>query len=195
MLVEHAPHWVNEDKVELDAEDFKKIYDFFVIHTPVVRLSSRSIPLSEYGWSKPWKKPEYLNRDIKDASNNPSLFYAVQKLDDIEGALNKASTYFDSTYPELEVACFYNNESNQVMSCFCHLRNSLCHGRYRIFRSGEDLWIAVEDKAKTKVKGRQGEKLSARMLLRLSTLMKWIEIVRRGPRSIDAAESKKETGV
>lgn len=186
VLVEHAPDWVNAGGEELLAEDFKKIYDFFVIHTPVSRLSARSILLSAYGWSEPWKKPEYLNRRIKDASNNSSLFYSAEKLEEMEDALEKAALLSNSTSSELEVACFYDSENNQAMSYFSHLRNSLCHGRYCVFRKNTSLWIAVEDKSNKKVRGRRGEKLSARMLLRVDTLMRWIEIVQSGPKGIDS---------
>lgn len=181
VLVEHAPDWVNADGEELATADFRKIYDFFVVHTPIARLSAQSIPLDVYGWRYPWKKPEYLNRRIKDASNNPNLFYSAEKLEEMEEVLGKASLFFDPVSSDREVACFYNNENNQVMSCFCHLRNSFCHGRYRVFRKGDDLWIAVEDKSSKRVRNKQGEKLSARMLFRVDTLVNWIEIIRSGP--------------
>lgn len=189
VLVEHAPDWVNANGEELATEDFRKIYDFFVVRTPIARLSSQSVPLSVYGWRYPWKKPEHLNRQIKDASNNPNLFYSAKKLEEMEEVLEKASLLFDDlASSDREVACFYNNENNQVMSCFCHLRNSFCHGRYRIFRKSDELWIAAEDKSNKRVKNRQGEMLSARMLFRVDTLMRWIEIVQSGPAGIDSVE-------
>lgn len=181
VLVEHKPNWVNESDYALIAPYAEKLYRFYVLENPVDRLSAHCVGLAERGWESPWKYPEHLNRKIKDASNSAHLFFSAARLEDVEDALKRAGLLEAHEIPEYETACFFNSERNQVMSCFCHIRNSFCHGRFKAFARNGEPWLALEDKSTQGVKGKDGKKLSARMVLRLSTLLQWIDIVEGGP--------------
>jgi len=166
--------------VELISEDefynpeFLRIYKFFVLNTPCSKLSVQSKSLLEYGWSSPWKKPFWLNKQLKNASKNPDLLYSTDKLSLLEDVIKKADIKESSLDNECtEKVCFYNNQKNQFISVFYHLRNSLAHGRFEIKKLSDDRIFYFEDFT-TK------EKLSAKMILRKSTLLSWIQIIENG---------------
>ena len=68
-LVDKNPKWVN--RVEYNKfknNDMLHILSFFVFNTPCDELSAMSKTLKEYGWSEPWKKPFYLNKQLKQGT-------------------------------------------------------------------------------------------------------------------------------
>ena len=184
VLVEDRPTWIL-DSINHGRTYYKHLLpllDFFVFESPVEGLSSRRKTIQDYGWNNPWGRPTYLNKQLKDASNNRFLYYSASNLNLMEEALNRAGLLADDNSLELEIACFYNNKKNQTLSCFYHLRNSICHGRFAIIPDkNEQLWIACEDRSGEGVKNRSGKKLSARMLLKISTLEDWKTLITGGP--------------
>ena len=60
----HHPGWIKRNKVdpEFGDDNLKRIILFYVFNTPCEQLSSSSIPLQNYGWSKTvWR-----NNTLKD---------------------------------------------------------------------------------------------------------------------------------
>ena len=99
----------------------------------------------------------------------------------MEMALEKSGLkdHFPHSF-EKEVICFRNNKNNQFISAFYHIRNALAHGRFCIQNvNGED-FFAFEDVGKNKV--------SARMILRKSTLLQWIELIEGGEKPYQRAQ-------
>lgn len=158
---------------------------FFVVETPAPGLSSRSIPVSEYGWDTPWRKPQYLNKKLKAASSNKSLYWSAAAVGDMEQALRNADL-FDCAGIEskpFESAVFYDAKSNQTISLFYHLRNGFAHGRFCAFKSKGDIWFAIEDVAGKRKDDPAGDikRLTARILIKNSTLCKWMKLIKAGP--------------
>ena len=108
--------------------DLFKIVTFFVFHSPCPELSSMGRSLSEYGWTAPWKKPYYLNRQLRQAATNYNLIYSANGYDAMESALEKAwlKDNFPSDYSSERIS-IYDNQSNQFLSVFYHLRNAFAH--------------------------------------------------------------------
>ena len=160
---------------------FHKILFFYVINTPVIELSSRAIDLKEYGWNNPWNKKYYLNRQLKGCSINSKLIYSAKTYNDMDVTLEKAALKysFPSDY-SFERIAIYNNKKNQFISTFYHIRNSLAHGRFNIqIAETSDDWVFIfEDVVKNIKTGKC--KLSARMVLNLSTLLAWIQLIEGG---------------
>lgn len=69
--------------------DLFKIVTFFVFHSPCPELSSMGRSLSEYGWTAPWKKPYYLNRQLRQAATNYNLIYSANGYDAMKAHLKK----------------------------------------------------------------------------------------------------------
>lgn len=174
--------WIDDKHVDyFSDEDFRKIYNFFVINTPCEDLSSRAITLQEYGWKTPWRKPFYLNKQLKTASSNYKLIYSASTYNAVADALEKSD--LKSDFPEkanIERICIYDSKSNQFMSVFAHIRNAFAHGRFKVVPVNDlsDSVFIFEDIAKN-------NKISARMILRKSTLLKWISIISGGERKFE----------
>ena len=178
-FVDNKPTWVKREKDDFcKRENYRKIIDFYLLNTPVTSLSSRSVSLCERGWVTPWRKPFYLNRQLKQSSSNYKLLFSAATYNAVEEALTKADLKDD--FPsniEYERVCIYDNQKNQFMSLFYHLRNSLAHGRFNIELLDEDNYSYIfEDVAG---KGNR-VKVSARMIIREDTLLKWIKIITDG---------------
>ncbi|MCF0133406.1 MAG: hypothetical protein HUJ72_06030 [Blautia sp.] len=82
------------------------------------------------------------------------------------------------------------SDQNQFLSLFRHIRNAFSHGRINMHETKDgDLMFIFEDVGR-KVSG--GIPVSARMLLRKSTLLKWIDIIEAGPQT--ASEEDTDNG-
>ncbi len=169
--------WIVPEKFN-DVELFR-IVTFFVFHSPCPELSSMGRSLSEYGWTAPWRKPYYLNRQLKQAATNYNLIYSASGYDAMEAALEKAS--LKDNFPsnlDTERICIYDNQSNQFLSVFYHLRNAFAHCRLNMVDVDGDCVFIFED---VQPKRNQDHlKVSARMIIRKSTLLKWIELIEAG---------------
>ncbi len=171
--------WIAPER--LADEDFFRIISFFVFHSPCIELSSMCRSLEEYGWRTPWRKPFYLNKQLKRAAQNPYLLFSAKNYNTLESALEKAK--FKDNFPsdfETEGICIYDNMNNQFLSVFYHLRNAFAHGRFNMVDVDADCIFILEDMIHEKKHNRY--KLSARMILRKSTLIKWIDLIEGGER-------------
>ena len=173
--------WV--EPAVIDTEDFNRIFRFFVINTPADGLSSRQKKLVDYGWNTPWRKPYSLRRQLNHLSNNPFLIFSAQKYDQMDTQMHKADLMiFPPSDTETERVCVYNKLGTQYLSVFYHIRNALAHGRFNI--DGDAL--LMEDAAPKKKRMAEGTKsCSARMVLKISTLIKWIELIEGGEKEFE----------
>lgn len=172
--------WITPD--EFNDEGLFRIVTFFVFHTPCSSLSAMSKSLYEYGWKTPWKKPYYLNKHLKKNSTNFNLLYSAKSYDAIDIALKKADLYDDfPSNMQTERICFYDKMHNQFMSVFYHIRNALAHSRLNMVDvDGECVFImedVVRDEKANKLK------LSARMIIKKSTLLNWINLIEGGEKA------------
>ncbi|MEE1126083.1 MAG: hypothetical protein U0L18_09160 [Acutalibacteraceae bacterium] len=180
IITEFNPPWLEFIPPErFNNHDLYRIVTFFVFHSPCAQLSAMSHSLIDYGWDSPWRKPQYLQKKLKNASTNPDLIFSSQTIDDMRQALSNSNLLDD--FPlniEVERIAIYNNKKNQFMSIFYHLRNAFAHGRLNMFpleNEKDDYIFAFED-----VKIGKTKKVTARMILRKSTLLKWINIIEKG---------------
>lgn len=180
--VDYICDWVQQlDDSIFENYRFQKIMRFFVIDSPVNGLSIRKKDLNSYGWSKPWNKEFYLNKQLKELSTNEKLIFSAHTYADMEEALTKAEVI--KNFPNdtsIEKIVIYNNKNNQFISTFYHIRNSIAHGRFNvIFNKTSEDWIFIfEDGMKNPKNGKF--KVSARMILKCSTLLSWIELIKGG---------------
>lgn len=174
-------------------ERLMRIVTFFVFHSPCPSLSSMGRTLEEYGWHNPWRKPFYLSKQLKRAATNFDLLYSASTLDSLEDALKKAnlSEGFSTADLSKECICFYDSNKNQFMSVFNHLRNAFAHCRLNMVEVDNECVFLLEDVCPKK----QGSslKLSARMVLRESTLLKWINIIEAGEKEYIRTEETNHT--
>ena len=121
-----------------------------------------------------------------DIVRDGDFLWSARAYDEMEEALRKADMldeWADWSAPR-ERAVLYNCKNNQMLSLLYHVRNSLCHGRFTFFKRNRAVWIALEDVAKSGKGSPAGawKQLSARMILRHSTLLSWQKLILAGPK-------------
>ena len=162
---------------ELNNRDTKKIINFYLFHTPIEKVCELARPLERYGWHKPWSSPEYLDKKMAEATTNENFLKKSEYVEDMTGALESVGLLNNFTADlSCEKACIYAGKEDKYLSVLHHIRNCFAHGRFRIFRRGKgyDVYYAFEDMTTT-------GHVSARMLIKQTTLKKWIDIIEAGP--------------
>lgn len=175
---------------EFNDIDLFRIVTFYVFHSPCLSLTSMGKSLEEYGWSTPWRKPYYLNRQLRQAATNFNLIYSANTYDSLESALDKADLNgsFPSDFGRERIA-IYDNMNNQFLSVFYHLRNAFAHCRINMIDFEGDCVFILEDIVPNQ-KDEHKQKLAARMIIRKSTLLKWIDIIEEGEKVFNSTITK-----
>lgn len=173
--------WISPDM--FDDAKLLKIVIFFVFYSPCPNMSSMQKTLKEYNWNNPWKKPFYLNKQLKQLSSSKKLVFSASTYSQMDTELEKAN--LKNSFPsELskERICVYDIQSNQFMSIFYHLRNALAHCRLNMVDVQGECVFILEDVCP----GKNTESLivSARMILKKSTLLKWIDLIEGGEKEL-----------
>ncbi len=180
ILTEQNPKWINWIAPDsFNDKDLFRIVIFFVFHSPCENLSSMRKSLLEYGWTSPWKKPYYLNKQLRQVTSNYDLLFSVKSYDEMDTALEKADLkeMFPSDFSH-ERICIYDKEKNQFLSVFYHIRNAFAHCRLNMVEVDRECVFILEDVVPNKKNNQL--KVSARMILRKSTLIKWIDLIENG---------------
>lgn len=193
VFAEDKPAWVKWIVPEkFNDWDLFRIVIFFVFHSPCTGTtntpgcpSAMGKPLTEYGWSEKWgnyRTPGSLNNILREASSNFALIFSATGNNDMLQACQKANMLAD--FPSKlddERAAITISDRNQFLSLFRHIRNAFSHGRINMHEMADgDLMFIFEDVGR---KNSTGTPVSARILLRKSTLLKWIEIIEAGPQT------------
>ena len=183
------PDWIRWIAPEhFNDQDSFKIVIFFVFHSPCSNLSSMGKTLDEYGWSAPWRKPYYLNKQLRQASLYELVVYSAKGYNEMDVALEKAD--LKETFPSdfsRERICIYDNQGNQFLSVFYHIRNAFAHCRLNMVDVDGDCVFIFEDVQPKKNSNQL--KVSARMILRKSTLLKWIDLIENGAREYQKTQN------
>ncbi len=149
MKVDVIPSWIDATS-KLTGDKFKKIFIFIVINFPVAEKSARAI-------------------DLPNDITVPISYKIVTKADEIEEELIKQNLMvFPPTGDFEERAVFVRSQNTVAVSFIDHIRNSIAHGRFNVVRNGSDEILVMEDMNRKK-------ECSGRIVVRTSTLVKWIE--------------------
>lgn len=176
------PGWIKKRVPnEYADESLKDLIMFFVINTPCTDLSSSSIDLSDYGWSKDiWKNDKLKNALFRVAEiERESTFVVAHRTNEMKSACEKTSLKknFHRNRDKERIAIF-KGRYNEFLSICYHIRNSFAHGRLAMYdyENGKDIMFVLEDGVK-----KNGEfQVRSRMVLKKSTLIKWMQILKSG---------------
>ena len=193
LRVNDHPEWIevkNFTKKELEV--LKEILPFYVVNTLHESYSFRSIPVTEYGWAENVWNTGALKDQLFYVANftlEHNLF-VVSRLEDMSDVCLDAHMGNDFyRYRDQErIVVYVNSRSNTILSIFKHIRNALAHGRFVMYPIGEDFMFVLESVDNS----RQGLVVKARMILRASTLIKWMNIVKSGPETQMQRKRKKK---
>ena len=174
------PGWIKR-KVpdEYADDDLKRIILFYVINTPCEDLSSSSIPLTGYGWSKKvWSDDKLRNKlfSVANLKTNETLIFGM-RTDDMKSHFEKGrmKKKFHNNLSTEKIVAYKNKYSMFLCICY-HIRNALAHGRLTMYEKNNEIIFAFEDGVRTK----SGFEVRSRMILKKSTLLKWIDIIEKG---------------
>jgi len=176
------PGWIKRRVPNKYADDsLKDLIMFFVINTPCTDLSSSSIELSDYGWGKDIWKNEKLKKALFQIAGieRGSTFVVAQKTNEMKAICEKASlkkNFHKSR--DVERIAIFKGRYNEFLSICYHIRNAFAHGRLAMYdyENGNDIVFVLEDGIK-----KNGEfQVRSRMVLRKSTLIKWMKILKSG---------------
>ena len=160
-------------EIKLYQKNLCAIFQFYVIESPAHKrnskelVSARGNSFGSYGWvsDNTFKR---LKKSFKQAS--PALIYLA--CDDNDTVESQAEIY----YPPIEYCSFRKNNS-EINSLVRAIRNSFAHGDfYQFTYSGKKLYF---------LRNVHNGKLKAEMVLSEQTLLKWIEIIKAGPDTIN----------
>lgn len=180
---------INNNQGFLDVKEFnkkelevlKEILPFYVINTIYEDYSYRSIPITNYGWEDNVWNTGILKDKLFYVANlnlNYNLF-VVSRLDMMRNTLLQANMGDDFYLhrDKEKIVVYVNSRTNVVLSIFKHIRNALAHGRFMMYQIGDDYMFALESVDNS----RHGLVVKARMLLKASTLLEWMKIIKKGP--------------
>ncbi len=176
------PGWLSTKVPEsYNDNDLMRIIMFYVINTPCTDLSAKGIPLSVYGWSGTiWKNDKLKNRlfDIANLKRKES-FIIVKRLNEMKDACKKAnlSKGFQKDRSQERIVIYKPSKYNEFLAICYHIRNSLAHGRLAMYpiKNSHDIMFVMEDG----VARNSSFEVRARMILKKSTLLKWIDILEK----------------
>lgn len=172
------PEWIDKNLSQetFADENILRIIVFFLFHAPCEGQSAMGRTIEEYNWSNPWKQPYDFEEKLKHMSSNPNLIFMAENYSEMDKKLEDANLTVN--FPSdlaTERICVHKYYDRQIKSVFYHLRNSFAHGRFNIVNADGETVLIFED-----VRNKTTYEVSARMILKISTLLKWIDIIEAG---------------
>lgn len=178
------PKWLDTIVADRHCDnDLYKIILFFVIFSPCPKYCTQGRTLQFYNWKdKPWSTNKYLKDKLDSGvfSDKKKHFQCADQIPKLVDAVRKADLGDDFyLHREIERVAFTSTESSEYMSLFHHIRCALAHGRIAMFedQGTADVIFVMENG----IDSGADFQVKARMVLRKSTLLKWIDIITKGP--------------
>lgn len=178
--VDQMAEWVqNVDDKFLFSKDVMRIYAFFLVRCPWGNASSMKVNIESYGWVNPWGGKKVLAKKLQSVVRNESFYSFGNSAEGLGSVLIDKG--LSETFPpqdlSREIAYVVRYKRNIWMSIFRHIRNSLAHSRYSVSKTNKGYVFAFEDVDMTETDAI----VTARMVIKKSTLIKWIDIIENGP--------------
>ncbi len=166
-----AIRWTFKRDFSFKNDRFAKIYRFYVIETPVSGTSYRGKTFKEYGINM-----TSLNAALKRTTPFLKKNWFEETMKDIEQRCLECGILENVDFSS-ELAIHTNNKKHctgKTDSMFYAIRCAFAHGSFDIHTyKNEDYYI---------LENRDGNSLKARMILKESTLLSWIDVVKSSPK-------------
>lgn len=171
--------FVNSINNEFITDNYRSILHFYIVETLCDSLSYKGKSVKSLGWSKNvWKKDKLKKLLIsiiaEKRKNDEFLFYA-KKIFDIKTGVKLLGMEkgFHRGIQE-KILVYKMPKYSQIESIFYHIRNSLAHGRFQIYKRNDSVVYVLESGFKKE----DDLELRARIILKEETLIRWMEIIR-----------------
>ncbi len=159
-------------------ENYYRIIDFYVLHSPCKVSSYSPRSLETLGWKNPWQSSIFRGAfdSVPGFCEGDTFRFHDSKNHFLEMWTETGFADFFST--EKEFAVFtYAGETNPRMDLLHHIRNAFAHGRFACKKINKEYYMYFEDV--TEIKGLKGLFATARICLKKSTLTEWLDIFER----------------
>lgn len=183
------PGWVRNKKGMLFSENFNRIMEFYLFSTPCDLVSSSSHGLAGRNWgTKPWsttKLRSYLLQ-VGEFKVNSNYFKANKgcKKDGKQSDMTEkiASCRLNGTFHTKRqngIVFLSSGKYSEFIDIFYYIRCALAHGRFIICEAEDPVYI-LEAAKKHKDGNETKSMVTARMIIKESTLIKWADIIDDG---------------
>lgn len=167
-----ANRWQFAQKVSLsDKPNLQKLVQFYVWETPVPDTSQKGISFERLGWET--GAINTLHAQMRERTGFPvSSRWITCSAAEIQSKLTELDRLksYDCSF---EFAIHTQKHGlSKTKALFYFIRNSFAHGGFRISKFNGETYYALEN--------RQDGSLKGRAILKESTLLAWIKIVRAG---------------
>ena len=156
-------------------EEYYRIIDFYVLHSPCKVSSYSPRTLESLGWKNPWKSKTF--RDTFDMvpgfREGENFRFHESKNHFLEMWNDYGLKDFFSSEEEFAIY-IYAGESNPRMDLLHHIRNAFAHGRFSCKKINREYYFYFEDV--TEIKRLTGLFVTARICLKKTTLSEWLAI-------------------
>lgn len=165
------------NNILIDKSDWGKILDFYIIENPSVAPNKNYITAKYFDIKKSWGNNCWQKGDtlktilINTIPNYFSNVISINSISDMKKSIKKLGLEDFNNLPKETRICIYDSCSNIFLSIFRHIRNGLAHGRFKIFEDNGIDYLFIEDVSRGNV--------SARMMLEVSIIIKWIHIIKK----------------
>ena len=178
VIAPRSPEWIeNRALQDVVDEEFIELLVFYVINTPCKDSSARGIECTKYGWDEKMWLQTFPRQYLYGIANlSKKTFGVAKRIDEMKEACKKTDledNFFAKT--EIERIAFYK-DGNEFLSICSHIRNAFAHGRFAILKNGEDEIFIMEDG----ISKRGNFQVRARMILKKSTLLSWMQTLQAG---------------
>lgn len=205
--------WLSEvNPNEFEDSDFIDIINFYLFNTPCIELSARGISFNDYGWTAPNEPPWQLTNHIKRVFEKTNYCSCCDTYEKLCTELINVGWIDNFGKAIQEQAIFYKNKKSEIVAynLFYHIRNSFAHGRFRSLNHEGTIFFILEDVCKISIKKERYNELTldginsseynsdfrmvtARMILKKSTLLSWIDIIKGGEKEFSSLTSNKKS--
>lgn len=164
-------NFICNNDYSFDDNNFRKIFDFFVIKTPVEGVSYKGISFKKRNFKN---ANEVLNKMKKQFLNLFLCFENIEEGEDIEEKL-KMNGITNNLMRPFEFSIFkLHDKLNITNSFFYYIRCALAHGSFCIHEYENIKYYYFENTHKEKWKHKPT--LNARMIIKEETLLGIIEL-------------------
>lgn len=193
------PGWVNNKKGMQFSSNFQRIIEFYVFSTPCDLVSSSSHGLSGRNWgTKPWSKTRLRSYLLQvgefEVGKNYFKVTKGSKKEGTKSDMNEkiASCHLNGTFhtkSENGIVFFSSGKYAEFIDIFYYIRCALAHGRFIISDASDPVYI-LEAAKKHKEGSNTRSIVTARMIIKESTLINWANIIDSG---LNALQYLKQT--
>lgn len=161
-------------------ETFHQIVQFYLFECPAPGTSVRGSSFETLGW-KGRKPLAALKKAMFESASGSLVYKSCETKAEVIAAVRELGILDDVKLTE-EYVVFFKNRDRNMDALYGHIRNAFAHGRFSIWEhAGNAVYVLQDDY----------HGLTARAILRASTLVNWARIVRDTPRGLGhSAESE-----